>query len=71
LFGKTQKHVATGRGAACFEEAEVPGRNFGFGGKGELPQTAAAAPFAQQIANWPQRSHRKSTITGPAVALNS
>jgi hypothetical protein len=71
LFGQTQKHVATGQGAACFEEAEVPGRNFGFGGKGELTQTAAATPFAQQIANWPERSHRQSTITWLAVALNS
>jgi hypothetical protein len=63
LFGETQKHVAAGRGAACFEEAEVPGGNFCFGSEIELAQTTAATPFAQQIPNWPEESHMELTIT--------
>jgi len=63
LLRETQEHVAAGRRTACFEEAEVPGGNFCFGGEIELTQTTAATPLAQQIANWPEGSHKDLTIT--------
>ncbi len=63
LLRETQEHVAAGRRTACFEEAEVPGGNFCFGGEIELTQTTAATPLAQQIANWPEGSHKELTIT--------
>ena len=50
-FRQLQHHLARRRGAAGFDETQMPRGNLGIAGKIELAEMAALPPFAQVIAD--------------------
>ena len=53
LLGEVEDHVAARLGPSGLHEAEVPGRDLGLKGEGELAQPTPRAPLAQQLADRP------------------
>ena len=51
VLSQPQHHLPAGPGASCFQEAQVPGRDFGVQRQRHLAQPSALAPGAEQTAN--------------------
>ena len=51
VLAEAQQHRPRRPGASGLDEAQVPGRDAGGTGEGELAQAAAAAPLPQEIAD--------------------